>query len=717
MANNKDFKIKNAVKAQTYYENVGTVTAATVENVGPAGVFSADAYTGGAAQKIINDIDFSTDGGLVWIKRRTGAGYSHQLFDTERTDTGTDTPKRLSTDSSSADAVYFSSGEWDWLTNGFDLNNTDANLNGSGGDYVAWSFKKESSFFNVVTWTGDGTSPRSITHSLGSTPAFIIVKRTDSTSNWPTWHKDITTNYYLKLNTNEGEISDSQTKPPISNVTSTTFDVRADTSGSNQHTNISNATYVAYIFAHDTSDDSNIKCGSYTGTGVYFGPIVDLGWKPQWLMIKRINGNADWFILDTARGLVDGNDKHLRANTTAAEVTSDNSVDLIDTGFQVVADGNESSLNNSGSNYIYIAIREASTSNVRNLDLSTGSVFDLTPTADTKIGLSNPAASGSLSSATLVLKGAAYPSYDIANASYDSKSFSVTSQDTVPTGVFFNTDGTKMYVTGSTNDTVYQYTLSTAWDVSTASYDSKSFSVASQEASPNGLFITSEGTKMFVTGFSNAVYQYTLSTAGDISSASYDSVSLDTSSQDTSTTGLTFNTDGTKLYISGTSTDSIYEYALTTGFDLSTASYNNASLDISSQDTNPQGLDFNSDGTKLFVIGNSNDNVLQYTLSTAFDLSTASYDSVSFSVASQDGNSTTLRFGNSGTKLYMIGNTNDTIYQYTTGSTATITYDSSISFISGNPTSPAIGETDVLTFSTLDGGSSYSGSLKIDGAK
>lgn len=351
------------------------------------------------------------------------------------------------------------------------------------------------------------------------------------------------------------------------------------------------------------------------------------------------------------------------------------------------------------------------------LDLSTGSVFDYTPTSDVQVTLTNPAASGTSSGATLLLTGGAASSYDIASGSYDSKSFSVASQDTVPTGVFFNTDGTKMYITGNTNDTVYQYTLSTAWDVSTASYDSKSFSVSSQEAGPNGLFITPAGTKMFVTGFSGAVYQYTLSTANDISTASYDSVSLDTSSQETLPTDLTFNTYGTRLYISGTNTDSIYEYALTTGFDLSTASYNNASLDVSSQDTNPQGLDFNSDGTKLFVIGNSSDNVLQYTLSTAFDLSTASYDSVSFSVSSQDGAATTLRFGNAGIKMYMIGITSDAVYQYTTGSTATITYDPDLQWSGGTaPTAPAIGETDIITFNTRDGGSTYQGVLAIDGA-
>jgi hypothetical protein len=224
---------------------------------------------------------------------------------------------------------------------------------------------------------------------------------------------------------------------------------------------------------------------------------------------------------------------------------------------------------------------------------------------------------------------------------------------------------------------------------------------------------------MYMLGNTNdSVYQYTLSTAFDVSTASYDSISFSVTGQDTSPYGVAFNNDGTNMYIVGSTTDTIYQYSLSTSFDLSTASYDSVSFSVSSQDAVPFDITFNTDGTKMYMVGNTNDSVYQYNLSTAFDLSTASYDSVSFSVASQDTNPESIIFNNTGDKMYVVGSTTDTIYQYSTATSATITYDSSIQFSGGTaPTSPAIGTTDVLTFNTTDGGTTYQAVQAIDGAK
>lgn len=97
---------------------------------------------------------------------------------------------------------------------------------------------------------------------------------------------------------------------------------------------------------------------------------------------------------------------------------------------------------------------------------------------------------------------------DVTQITYDSKSFSVASQENAPTTVAFNSDGTKMYILGLTNATIYQYTLSTAYDVSTASYDSVSFTVA-QDTVPFGLTFRSDGIKMYIVGYGNdTIYQY-----------------------------------------------------------------------------------------------------------------------------------------------------------------------------------------------------------------
>jgi len=224
-----------------------------------------------------------------------------------------------------------------------------------------------------------------------------------------------------------------------------------------------------------------------------------------------------------------------------------------------------------------------------------------------------------------------------------------------------------MYVSDDTSNSVYQYTLSTGFDLSTASYASKSLSVSSQDTSPFGLALNNDGTKMYVLGdSSNTVYQYTLSTAYDLSTASYASLSFSVSSQDSVPTEIAFNNDGTKMYIVGASNDSIFQYSLSTAFNVSTASYDNVSFSVSSQDSAPYGFVFNGDGTKMYLFGDTNDNVFQYSLSTAFNLSTASYDSVSFNVSSEDSGGFGIAFNNDGTKLYLAGASNEVLYQYST---------------------------------------------------
>jgi hypothetical protein len=339
------------------------------------------------------------------------------------------------------------------------------------------------------------------------------------------------------------------------------------------------------------------------------------------------------------------------------------------------------------------------------IDLSSGTIFTLTPDQSTTFTLSNTTA---VDSFTLTLTGGG-AGFGLSSAAYDSVSFSVTSQDTAPSGIAFNTDGTKMYIMGLTNDIVYQYTLSTGFDLSTASYDSVSFSVGSQDTSPWGIAFNNDGTKMYMVGGANVtVYQYTLSTGFDLSTASYDSVSFSVGSQDTSPFTIAFNNDGTKMYMVGGNLDTVYQYTLSTGFDLSTASYDGVSFSVGSQDTGPVDIAFNTDGTKMYVLGLTNDTVYQYTLSTGFDLSTASYDSVSFSVTSQETVPRSVVFNTDGTKMYIVGSDNDTVYQYSTFTPATFTYPAAFKWPAGTaPDTPAVGETDVITAYTTDSGTTW----------
>ena len=177
--------------------------------------------------------------------------------------------------------------------------------------------------------------------------------------------------------------------------------------------------------------------------------------------------------------------------------------------------------------------------------------------------------------------------------------FSVIAQESLPAEVFFKDDGLKMYVLGTTGDDVNEYDLSTAWDISTASY-LQNFSVAAQETFPYGLFFKPDGLKMYVIGTSaDAVYEYDLSTAWDISTASY-LQSFSVAGQDTAPTSVFFKPDGLKMYVLGASGDAVYEYDLSTAWNVSTASYLQ-NFSVVSQETNPYGLFFKPDGTVMYL--------------------------------------------------------------------------------------------------------------------
>ena len=262
------------------------------------------------------------------------------------------------------------------------------------------------------------------------------------------------------------------------------------------------------------------------------------------------------------------------------------------------------------------------------------------------------------------MEGAA-AGYDIANGTY-LQGFSVTSQETRPTGIAFNTTGTKMFVLGNTGQDVNEYALSIGFDVSTASF-TDAFSVAGQDTSPWGIAFNTDGTKMFVLGVTGQdVNEYTLSTGFDVSTASFvDSFSV-AAQTGAEPTDLAFNTDGTKMFVLGTTNNNVNEYTLSTGFDVSTASFVDA-FNVASQDTSPFGLAFNTDGTKMFVLGNIGDDINEYTLSTGFDVSTASYTQV-FSIAAQEIYPEGLAFSADGTKMYICGQEGDSVYEYSTAS-------------------------------------------------
>ena len=256
--------------------------------------------------------------------------------------------------------------------------------------------------------------------------------------------------------------------------------------------------------------------------------------------------------------------------------------------------------------------------------------------------------------------------WDLSTASFDNVDFIVSGQESGGQGLHFKPDGTKMYVVGANSDSVHQYTLNTSWDLSTASFDNASFNVSGQEGNPRDIHFKPDGVEMYMVGSdSDSVHKYILSTPWDLSTASFDNVSFSISGQDGFAFGLHFKPDGTKMYMLGLISDSVYQYTLSTPWNLSSASFDNVSFNVSGQDGTPFGIHIKPDGTKMYMVGNGSDSVHQYTLSTPWDLSTVSYDNVSFDVSGQDGSPFSIPFKPDGTKMYLLGSSTDSVFQYT----------------------------------------------------
>jgi len=322
-------------------------------------VFSTYVYEGtGSALDITNNIDLDGEGGLVWIKNRPNTS-NHALFDTER-----GAEKLLFSDDSAAeqDRTADNDSLGAFNSDGFSLQASSGNrTNESGSDFVSWSFRKQAGFFDVVTWTGDGTSNRQITHNLGSVPGCIIVKRLNSTANWAVWHRGFnsaSTNGGAFLNLSNAFGNEALFSNNSSAFSDSYFLV---SSSANRETNGYLDTYVAYVFAHDdqsfgdNSDESIIKCGSYTGIGNN-PQEINLGWEAQFVLIKSSSHADSWDMFDVMRGMtVGGNDESIDANRSSPSVTDTDFLEPYANGFRLTS--GSVATNYSGRNYIYIAIR------------------------------------------------------------------------------------------------------------------------------------------------------------------------------------------------------------------------------------------------------------------------------------------------------------------------------------------------------------------------
>jgi len=306
-------------------------------------LFSTYLYTDtGSTQTIVNGINLASKGGMVWAKCRSAVD-DHIEWDSAR-----GTSYYLNPNTTGAQAAYAAT---------FNSNGVSIPSLSSGQTYTSWTFAKQPKFFDVVTYSGNGTA-RTIAHNLGSVPGCIIVKRTDSAGfDWAVYHTSTGNTQRLLLNTTDPAGTSSSfwnnTTP-----TSTVFTV-----GSNVNVNASGGSYVAYLFANDAGgfpvsgggSTNGISCGSFTidGSGKF---TVNLGYEPQWIMIKLTNDVSNWSIFDNMRGMPVGSPTtRLLPNLSDAESSAFSFVDINATGFAAgTGSGNPYS---AGQTWIYVAIR------------------------------------------------------------------------------------------------------------------------------------------------------------------------------------------------------------------------------------------------------------------------------------------------------------------------------------------------------------------------
>jgi len=336
--------------------------------IGVEDVFKTYVYKGngdgtgnaGTSKTINNGINLSGEGGMLWIKSRSNAINSF-VADTER---GVSSRLRSNDDTAAATAANCIAS---FNNNGFGLG-TDGlwTVNHNNYEYASWTFRKQKKFFDIVTWTGDGATNRTINHGLGSIPGCIIIKRTDAAGTWIVYHRGLADGsgaaweYAMQgLDSNGAKVNYNWLFK--SAPTATSFEVG---SGDyvNYNTGGTQGQYVAYLFAHEEaafgpdSDQKIISCGSYTGNGSATGPNINLGFESQWIMIKNTSSSGNgWMMYDTMRGWFNNanDDLYIMANSTNAEAAFDLGHPT-STGFEITTDN--SSFNASGDTYIYIAI-------------------------------------------------------------------------------------------------------------------------------------------------------------------------------------------------------------------------------------------------------------------------------------------------------------------------------------------------------------------------
>ena len=290
------------------------------------------------------------------------------------------------------------------------------------------------------------------------------------------------------------------------------------------------------------------------------------------------------------------------------------------------------------------------------------------------------------------------------------------SRNSQTAGIAWNNDGSKLFVMGTADndDELLEYSCFANYDVSTCTYVRELPLNNNHEGSngpindrhPYGFTFDDDGSHVYVSGnYNNKIYEIELGSAFNLSSATK---RQEIASVDGTPCGITFNNDGTKLFLAGFAQHRIVVWPLSTPYSLASGSVGTpAEYDVSTQSSRPRDIDFNSDGTKMYIVSApNNEYVSVYSLNTAFDLSAGFSHLGNFTtVSDQDEQPFSIEFNNDGTKFYMNGYQTDSVYEYDVDSEGSAfdlgftdpTLTSSVP--ADNATGVAVDATIVLNFS------------------
>jgi len=247
---------------------------------------------------------------------------------------------------------------------------------------------------------------------------------------------------------------------------------------------------------------------------------------------------------------------------------------------------------------------------------------------------------------------------------YTGNTINVETQAGDPRAVSFNPDGTKMYVCDTVDDFLYQYSLSPAWDITTATYDSVSYDFVS---SFGGFSFKPDGTKLYKSHHSSVdrIEEFSLSPAWDITSLT---TINDQSGFGNNPSNVRFNATGTKMYV--LASDTITQYSADPAWESTSATTDSITFDFGNSangdESTAMNFVFHPEGTYLYLAGRSKDAILQYSLGEAWDLSTISYDAVQLDISTQQPDVTDLYFTEDGRTLFIIGegNNDSDVHEY-----------------------------------------------------